>query len=143
MTPLGLAIKLRKNEISTVLYNNPQIKKGHLDLLDISLKHENMDVAKMLLEDLDPNSKDDEGNTVLHILIIRNQLQMFFTNLQLSKNVLKVDPNIKNNDGWAPLHLCVRHSKEEALKNLLEVKNIDPDVKGGNYGFSPLHLAVM
>ena len=68
---------------------------------------------------------------------------MFFTNLQLSKNVLKVDPNIKNNDGWAPLHLCVRHSKEEALKNLLEVENIDPDVKGGNYGFSPLHLAVM
>lgn len=96
---------------------------------------------------MDPNVLDNNGNTVLHLII-----KYYNKDETYSENMLKLflkhgaDPNILNQERWSALHLCVKLGRERALTTLLSVKTttkIDPSVKGGEFGSSPIHLAVM
>ena len=95
---------------------------------------------------MDPDILDNNGNTVLHHII-----KYYYKDETYSENMLKLflkhgaNPNILNQERFAPLHLCVKQGQERALNTLLSIKNtkIDPSVKGGEFGSSPIHLAVM
>ncbi len=73
-------------------------------------------------------------------------------NVLLSSEILQIlidfgaDPNTKDHNNWAPIHLLARQS--DALPNgtlLKRVLNsnlqIDLNIKGGTKGWTPLHIA--
>ncbi len=61
------------------------------------------------------------------------------TTLLLSLNA---PVNARNLCGQTPLHLACHMLREEMVRDLLEVPNVDVDL-GDNYGNAPIHLACM
>jgi ankyrin repeat protein len=53
-----------------------------------------------------------------------------------------VNVNLKNKEGWTPLHKAARVGNLDALKLLLEDFGADPNIKDDFKGFTPLHLAI-
>ena len=70
----------------------------------------------LLKEGADPNRKDVNGNTPLHLLF-SSYSKMVEKAGDLAKVVLeyRADPNIKNYDLWAPIHLMIRGGHVEGL----------------------------
>ena len=63
----------------------------------------------ILKKGCDPNKQDVEGNSSLHYAFAAYNKDIKFAekicNLLLEYNA---DPNLKNNDGWTPLHLAIK-----------------------------------
>ena len=52
-----------------------------------------------------------------------------------------VDPNIRDKDGWTPLHYAAWKRRLKVVKLLLE-HGADPNIQENKYGKTPLHYAV-
>jgi ankyrin len=50
--------------------------------------------------------------------------------------------NLKNKEGWTPLHKAAKVGNLDVLKLLLEDFGADPNIKENVRGFTPLHLAI-
>ncbi len=95
-------------------------------------------LQKLLLEkNADPNIKDNDGNTPLHIASKTSEKAVSV----LFSNNPKLDPNIQNNYGQTPLHLAVDRCAIEIV-NLLLTNKADPNIKDID-GNTPLHIATM
>ncbi|KAF6022629.1 Nan [Bugula neritina] len=66
---------------------------------------------------IDPEARDHNGNTVLHMLVIHNKIEMFELVLSMSSPKLL---NIKNNKGLTPLTLAAAMAHKEMYNYLIE-----------------------
>ena len=65
-------------------------------------------IRMLMAKGADPNLQDSNGNTVLHMLVINNNMEMF--KLMLT---FKTRLDIKNRQGFTPLTLAAKLAKKE------------------------------
>ncbi|XP_033058183.1 transient receptor potential cation channel subfamily A member 1-like [Trachypithecus francoisi] len=70
---------------------------------------------------------DDYGNSLLHCAVEENQIESVKFLLSRGAN-----PNLRNFNMMAPLHLAVRGTHNEVMKVLLEHRTIDINLEGEN-----------
>lgn len=93
---------------------------------------------------INPNAVDKNGNSALAYAVIRlggNPEVLVQVIRELYKNS-ELDPNIRNNEGIAALHIGVtlgEHS-QEVIRALYESPKLDPNVQN-NGGITALHVA--
>ncbi|KAK9884176.1 hypothetical protein WA026_005131 [Henosepilachna vigintioctopunctata] len=125
-----------KECISLLLRYKPSMNVSHKWLgtpLHIFLKDDLRDqriLKKMLDAGADPNMKDPSGNAALHIEVLRTspEKQKKFIQLLIK---YKADINMRNENGWTPLHLAIREGYEDVVYNLLR-KGADINIKDNN-----------
>lgn len=71
----------------------------------------------------DPNLQDTYGNTVLHVLVINNKLDMFqyATNHPKKKALL----TIKNSQDLTPVNLAAKLGRKDLFSKMLELRNME------------------
>lgn len=107
------------------------------DSLFESIEHSQYEVTKCLLFDgVDSNVKNQFGSTPLYCAINRRDVDMINVLLEY-----EADPNIRNNDGVAPIHLVCGniHWPIQMVKNMIK-KSPDINIQDNN-GKTPLHYA--
>ncbi|KAL9959339.1 hypothetical protein ACROYT_G032653 [Oculina patagonica] len=72
----------------------------------------------------DPNKKDTFGNTVLHLCVIHNKIDMFFHATQ-RKHKIRADTFIRNNLGLTPLTLAAKLGRKEMFHEILEYQSME------------------
>lgn len=77
------------------------------------------------------------GQTLLHVAIEAEKPQV----VALLINVPGLNPNIKDNDGEAPLAIAAALGDIDSAKSLLSLHSCNVNIKN-NYGKTPLHIAV-
>ena len=87
---------------------------------------------KKLLKEVNPNIRNKEGETPLHIVAGRSHLEA--VKLLLDHGA---DPNAQNEMGETPLHYAAGHGYVDVVKLLLE-RGADPHAQN-KYGGTPLH----
>ncbi|CAF2390017.1 unnamed protein product [Rotaria sp. Silwood2] len=70
----------------------------------------------------DPNMQDTYGNTVLHMLVIRDRSEMF--NHAIRHPVQKALTDIRNNEGLTPLTLASKLGRKELFLQCLELSHV-------------------
>ncbi|XP_057535571.1 ankyrin repeat-containing protein BDA1-like [Amaranthus tricolor] len=115
-----------------------KVERGDI-LLHLCVKNERFDALKVLVELLRSenngsnlmNAKNDDGNTILHLAALCN-------NLEITKFLLatpEIDPNAMNNNGLTPLNLVEnspKHINTLEQLNLLLQSNIQKPTKTHN-----------
>ncbi|CAM1305235.1 Iav (predicted) [Pycnogonum litorale] len=71
----------------------------------------------------DPNKQDTYGNSVLHILVINNQQEMFAYAFRHSK--VPADNNLMNDQGLTPLTLACKLGRNEIFRFMLELNAME------------------
>ena len=87
---------------------------------------------------IDPNIKNKDGDTPLHIACK-------YHNIKAIKHLLQdyaVDPNIKDKNGDTPVHWAIQVNNKKCLQLLLSNTNTDPNIKD-NDNNTPLHSALL
>lgn len=72
----------------------------------------------------DPNRQDTFGNTVLHLCVIHNKIDMFFHATQ-RKHKIRGDTFIRNNLGLTPLTLAAKLGRKEMFHEILEYQSME------------------
>ncbi|SCO24412.1 unnamed protein product [Fusarium fujikuroi] len=101
----------------------------------ISAKHGYEAVVKLLLDnpDLDPDVKDEEGQTPLS-WAVRNRHKAIVKLLLFTG---KVDPEVRDKGGRTLLSLAAENGDEAIVKLLLKTGKVDPSAKD-RYGRTPI-----
>ena len=63
--------------------------------------------------------KDSNGNTLLHVLVINNKLDMFM--YASNHPIRKAHSNIKNAQELTPINLAAKLGREELFTKMLEI----------------------
>lgn len=93
-----------------------------------------LELITKYLDQLDLNQVDQSGNTLLHLSIIHQRLE-----IQQLFQIRKCDINLKNGQGETPLHLAVKCNSCESVKLLLK-SNATQSLMNRD-GHTPLKLA--
>lgn len=72
----------------------------------------------------DPNKQDSFGNTVLHLCVIHNKIDMFFHATQ-RKHKIRADTFVRNNVGLTPLTLAAKLGRKEMFHEILEYQSME------------------
>lgn len=123
-------VKLRT---SSPLKRPPKSLPKKESLLEASRKGDIREVKEILEKGLDPNAKDEEGSSALHLALIGLHREVAIYLLKKG-----ADPNLKDNEGWTPLHIASFH-KNESMAKLLLKHGADPNAVD-IYGRTPLHF---
>ncbi|WP_411735138.1 stalk domain-containing protein [Paenibacillus sp. M2] len=108
------AEKIRTALNSGTLGVNDQDSSTSKTLLMLAIEENNYEAYKAIKRNaLDPNIRDSQGMTALHI-VAKNEDRFYFGELK----ILKADPDIKNNDGKKPIDLTKEGS---AMYDLLKI----------------------
>lgn len=100
-----------------------------------ALKDKHLDCLKILiLNGVDPNKKDDYGNTPLHYASWHGDNDFVIILISLDANV-----NEPNLCGWTPLHKAARLGHKDCIITLLE-NGADKMIKSF-YGCTPITVA--
>lgn len=122
---------------ATGKYLGSRIKKQETNLSRAIFSDNKDEIIKLLnVNSSNPNQKDIEGNTVLHVAIHLNDkdfLQALLTNPDINLNA-------QNRIGFTPLHEAISQERYELAKLLLEA-GANPMIKSPN-SFYPLELAI-
>jgi ankyrin repeat protein len=121
-----------------------------VDTRNSTVKIEFLSKFLRLLQPLEINGRDREGNTIEHLVLIYFDLEMF---KYLLDNVFVLKWSSYNQNGYSPLHLAamkgfLKHSfwsyipGTDALKLLLTKASIDINQKTLGNKQTALHLAV-
>jgi len=105
------------------------------NLLEATFEGNVEEVEELLNKGVDPNVKDEDGNTPLHLAIMSDHLQI--AKLLIEKGA---DVNAKNKREKTPLHIAVERSNEKAAVLLIE-KGADVNA-GDSVKSTSLHVAV-
>ena len=152
--PFYLAINSKNDEIIDLFFDKIKEKNIKLNYLYLfkAIRTRNPQLVKKLIEyGISPNSIDDQGKGVFHILFNS------FTK-QISKCILIGDYLLEQNiplnsfdmDNWAPIHIATSRACKQCLmwiissNEILRKKNkeiFDLNLKGRN-GWTPLHLTI-
>jgi hypothetical protein len=90
--------------------------------------------VKLLLErGADPNAKNKDGKTPLHVAAIRGSVDVARLLLQYG-----VDPNVQDERGRTPLHVAAIRGRVDVVRFLLE-HGANPNARDKD-GMTPLHL---
>lgn len=90
-------------------------------------------ISELIQNGANPNIKDKDGNTPLHVYIP-------LMNIDIIETILSegADPNIQNNNGETPLHFAAKYGLVDIVKMLL-INGANPTIKSsGKYGETPL-----
>eukprot|EP00826_Nyctotherus_ovalis_P011752 TRINITY_DN13064_c0_g1_i10.p1 TRINITY_DN13064_c0_g1~~TRINITY_DN13064_c0_g1_i10.p1 ORF type:complete len:412 (+),score=98.42 TRINITY_DN13064_c0_g1_i10:77-1312(+) len=155
-SPLGLAMKNGNTEAVTIMLNanaNMGIGGGPLgNPFHIAVMKTDVWLVKELLKrGVDPNSTASASlNTPLHCLMsifdkFPEKAGMIAETLLISH----ADPNLKNQEGWAPLHTIIKQEQFKAMKWVVawngkminSSAKFDLNLPGGEKQVTPLHLA--
>ena len=150
-TPLTLAMK-HEREIRGISLESSSAKFIHSLLkellLDGKLQHDSplgaiqpkQLVSSMLRQfNIDPNLKDFEGRTLLHLACREGRIDVMHTLIQTFKTEL----NIRDDHNDTPLMKAVEYGRCETVKSLiLSEYGCDISIKGSN-GYSLLHIAIV
>jgi len=136
--PLSLCSKM-PTTISVLRITNPRAPELRAQLQKeptLLLKHtKDVDTTKLLLQlNANPNTKNEDGRTPLHIASSYGYVDT--ARLLLQSNA---DPNTKDKDGDTPLHWSSIHGQVDIVRLLLQSK-ANSNTKD-NYGETPLHIA--
>ena len=82
----------------------------------------------------DPNARNEDGDTPLHIAAWNGQTEAIAALLDAG-----ADPNARNEDGDTPLHIAAWNGQTEAIAALLDA-GADPNARNED-GDTPLHIA--
>ncbi|XP_071961423.1 transient receptor potential cation channel subfamily V member 5-like [Antedon mediterranea] len=109
---------------------------GSTEIYDIIL---NASVSGKSSGEVDPNDQDNFGNTVLHMIVIHNQVHMF--NYVASHNKMPANYEIRNKAGLTPMELSFQLGRSQLFSNLLDLASV-PQWSFGNitYAAYPLSL---
>ena len=95
-------------------------------------------VSSMLRQfNIDPNLKDFEGGTLLHLACREGRIDVMHTLIQTFKTEL----NIRDDHNDTPLMKAVKYGRCETVKSLISDYGSDINVTASN-GWSLLHIAV-
>jgi len=72
----------------------------------------------------DPNKQDTFGNTVLHLCVIHNKIDMFFHATQ-RRHKIRGDTFVRNNQGLTPLTLAAKLGRKEMFHEILEYQSME------------------
>lgn len=120
---------LDNNKININIRND----KGVTPLIYFICEYSSIKYIKALLrhpnikDDIDINIKDGNGNTCLHYSCVNNLSKL----CKLLLSHPNINPNVQNNDGSTPLHMCTNIFKKNStkcLKLLLEHPKINPNI---------------
>ena len=149
-TPLTLVIK-REREIRGISLESSSAKFIHSLLkellLDGKLQHDSplgaiqpkQLVSSMLRQfNIDPNLKDFEGGTLLHLACREGRIDVVHTLIQ----TFKAELNIRDDHNDTPLMKAVEYGRCETVKSLISDYGCDISIKGSN-GYSLLHIAIV
>ncbi|XP_077535262.1 uncharacterized protein LOC144147089 [Haemaphysalis longicornis] len=105
------------------------VKEGYLNCV--------RELTKRHLE-LDPDIKDDNGNTALHVAIAR-------MNSDIVNEIadLRVNFTIRNKYGLSTLHMAALKGNSMAVEKILLKKKILVNDKQGDQGYAALHFAAV
>ncbi|CAF3551992.1 unnamed protein product [Adineta steineri] len=85
---------------------------GHTEIYDYLIEH-----------GADPNMQDTYGNTVLHVLVIRDQMEMFKHAIRHSSKKARTD--VRNNSDLTPLTLAAKLGRREIFIESLELSHVE------------------
>jgi ankyrin repeat protein len=88
---------------------------------------------KKLLKEINPNFRNEKGETPLHIVAGESHLEA--VKLLLDHGA---DPNAQNKEGETPLHYAAERCEVDVVKLLLQY-GADPNARDDN-GQTPLHI---
>ena len=153
----ALVLSIRENnfEIAKLLLNagcNANIGGGiYGSPLHLSVSKNELNLVSLLLKSKSRlDIRNNEGNTVMHMLMIHFQKPKHkgqsIGDLLLCAGA---EVNVFNNDNWAPLHIASRKPQNSAMKWILYVNSskiykhckFDINIPGGKQEWSALHLA--
>ena len=152
--PFYLAINSKNDEIIDLFLEKIKEKNIKLNYLYLfkAIRTRNPQLVKKLIEmGVNPNSVDDQGKGVFHILFTS------FTK-QISKCILigdylleqNVPLNLYDMDNWAPIHMATSKACKQCLLWIISSnkelrkkgkEEFDLNLKGKN-GWTPLHLTI-
>ena len=96
-------------------------------------------VSSMLRQfNIDPNLKDFEGGTLLHLACREGRIDVVHTLIQ----TFKAELNIRDDHNDTPLMKAVEYGRCETVKSLISDYGCDISIKGSN-GYSLLHIAIV
>jgi len=118
-------------------------KKFFEKLLFQYITDRNFEPFKKLIEseDLDPNIKDTDGNSLL-LYSSRDDKALHFTEYLISKGA---NINSSDNSGFSALFKAAYLGNKETVKFLIKQKNINLDAEDGAFAFilNPLTVAIL
>jgi len=96
------------------------------------------------LVESDPFFEDHEGNSELHLAIIRDDARTFHINVKDPKFISHL-LNSRNSEGKSPLYLAIEHGREEMFDCLFDHfrDHIDFYSKDTLNGYTVLHMACL
>lgn len=94
-------------------------------------------VRFLMAEGTDPNRQDSNGNNVLHMLVIYDNLEMLKLMIHFG-----ADHKVKNNEGLTPFTLAAKLARKEIFKYLMKLRHqrllVYADIECGAIGLKDL-----
>lgn len=114
-----------------MLLDNNSLKKA--------CQNKNLEEFKRVLRfnDVDPNSKDIYGETVLHMVVKEGNMEDFLKELLKHD---KTDPNIFNRRGFSVLHEAVEDKRSEYVEIILSDERVNVNLQTEFTKQTALHL---
>lgn len=108
------SFKFKENSTDTNVRFSEFVEKDHFDLFKKISEHK-----------LDPNTKDNEGKTLVHYAAAHDKLDLF----EYFFNNKNTDFNALDNNEWTPLHYAASHGHLNAIEYLVNKKHVNINVK--------------
>ncbi len=103
-------------------------------MVDVHYEEETKKYHTQLLEGLDPHQQDDNGQSLLHHVVVNGNYKC----VELL-STYHVDMNLQDKDGKTPLHVASMMGHFQCVEQLLKC-HADPTIRDKD-GASPLHIA--
>jgi len=142
-TPLVLALQSNNREIVNIL-GKVKTRIGSWNDLSYAVNTMNTQLLETVLEfGIDPNSRDEKGNTVLFNIAYRNKYYLWQAAPEIARILLEhgADPDFMNGNNTTALFWAANNGKR-AVAEILIKNGADINIAGKD-GHTPLLLAIM